>query len=30
MQERLIMDVGMHLGKDTEFYLRKGFDVVAD
>ncbi len=29
MQERLIMDVGMHSGKDTEFYLRKGFDVVA-
>ena len=29
MQERLIIDVGMHSGKDTEFYLRKGFDVVA-
>lgn len=29
MQDRLIIDVGMHSGKDTEFYLRKGFDVVA-
>lgn len=29
MQESLIIDVGMHSGKDTEFYLRKGFDVVA-
>jgi FkbM family methyltransferase len=25
----LIIDVGMHRGEDTEFYLRKGFDVVA-
>jgi FkbM family methyltransferase len=25
----LIIDVGMHLGEDTEFYLRKGFRVVA-
>ena len=25
----LIYDVGMHQGKDTEFYLRKGFRVVA-
>jgi len=26
---RLIYDVGMHNGSDTEFYLRKGFDVIA-
>ena len=25
----LIYDVGMHNGADTDFYLRKGFDVVA-
>jgi FkbM family methyltransferase len=25
----LIMDVGMHLGDDTEFYLKKGFRVVG-
>ncbi|MEN9234871.1 MAG: FkbM family methyltransferase [Gloeomargarita sp. GMQP_bins_25] len=25
----LIMDIGMHEGKDTLFYLRKGFRVVA-
>lgn len=25
----LIYDVGMHLGEDTEFYLKKGFRVVA-
>lgn len=25
----LIVDVGMHRGRDTEFYLKKGFDVVA-
>ena len=25
----LIVDVGMHRGEDTEYYLRKGFDVVA-
>ena len=29
MVEDLIYDVGMHEGKDTEFYLRKGFRVVA-
>lgn len=27
--ERLIFDVGMHVGQDTTFYLRKGFKVVA-
>lgn len=25
----LIYDVGMHLGEDTEFYLNKGFRVIA-
>lgn len=25
----LIIDVGMHNGQDTAFYLAKGFDVVA-
>lgn len=29
MNSTLIMDVGMHTGRDTEFYLLKGFDVVA-
>jgi FkbM family methyltransferase len=27
--EKLIYDVGAHKGEDTEFYLRKGFSVVA-
>lgn len=26
---KLIFDVGMHQGRDTEFYLKKGFRVVA-
>lgn len=25
----LIYDVGLHKGEDTNFYLRKGYDVVA-
>jgi hypothetical protein len=25
----LIYDVGMHSGEDTEFYLKKGFRVIA-
>ena len=25
----LIFDIGMHKGEDAEFYLRKGFRVVA-
>ena len=25
----LIYDIGMHVGQDTEFYLKKGFRVVA-
>jgi len=25
----LIYDVGMHIGRDTEFYLQKGFHVIA-
>lgn len=29
MKNDLIYDVGMHEGQDTEFYLRKGFRVVA-
>jgi FkbM family methyltransferase len=27
--EQLIFDIGMHTGRDTEFYLKKGFKVVA-
>lgn len=27
--QNLIYDVGMHKGEDTEFYLRKGFRVIA-
>ncbi len=26
---RLIFDIGAHTGEDSDFYLRKGFDVVA-
>ena len=29
MDPSLIIDVGMHVGRDTEFYLAKGFRVVA-
>lgn len=29
MNRDLIIDVGMHIGKDTEFYLKKGFRVVG-
>ncbi|RWO92493.1 FkbM family methyltransferase [Mesorhizobium sp.] len=29
MQKDLIFDLGMHDGSDTDFYLRKGFRVVA-
>jgi FkbM family methyltransferase len=29
MREDLIFDVGMHKGEDSEFYLKKGFRVVA-
>lgn len=25
----LILDLGLHIGQDTEFYLKKGFNVVA-
>lgn len=28
-QKNLIYDVGMHRGQDTDFYLKKGFKVVA-
>ncbi|HMH15666.1 MAG TPA: FkbM family methyltransferase [Edaphobacter sp.] len=29
MDSHLIYDVGGHLGEDTDFYLRKGFKVIA-
>jgi FkbM family methyltransferase len=29
MQRDLIYDVGLHKGEDSEFYLRKGFRVIA-
>src|SRR5687768_13986578 len=29
MRPDLIMDVGLHIGRDTQFYLQKGFNVVA-
>lgn len=29
MNKNLIYDVGMHKGEDTDYYLKKGFDVVA-
>ena len=29
MENTLIFDVGAHIGEDSEFYLRKGFNVVA-
>ena len=29
LEEKLIFDIGMHNGRDTEFYLKKGFKVVA-
>lgn len=29
MIETLIFDVGLHTGQDTEYYLKKGFNVVA-
>ncbi|HEY2356250.1 MAG TPA: FkbM family methyltransferase [Phenylobacterium sp.] len=29
MQSDLIYDIGLHRGEDTEFYLKKGFRVVA-
>ena len=25
----LVFDIGMHLGADTEFYLKKGFNVIG-
>jgi len=27
--QNLIYDIGLHVGQDTEFYLKKGFQVVA-
>src|SRR5437899_1108486 len=29
VQNNLLYDVGAHTAEDTEFYLKKGFDVVA-
>ena len=29
MKEQVIFDVGMHTGKDTDYYLKKGFKVIA-
>ena len=29
VDQNLIFDVGAHLGEDTEFYLHKGFRVIA-
>ena len=29
LKQNLIIDLGMHNGHDTDFYLRKGFSVVA-
>jgi FkbM family methyltransferase len=29
MKENLIFDVGFHEGQDTEFYLKKGYSVIA-
>jgi FkbM family methyltransferase len=29
VQDKLIYDVGAHKGEDTEFYLKKGFSVLA-
>jgi FkbM family methyltransferase len=29
INENLIFDIGLHTGRDTEFYLRKGFKVIA-
>src|SRR5580692_10743206 len=29
MQESLIFDIGCHQGEDSDFYLKKGFKVIA-
>lgn len=29
LKPNLIYDVGLHRGEDTDFYLKKGFHVVA-
>ena len=29
MDRKLIIDVGVHKGEDTEYYLKKGFQVVG-
>ena len=29
MEKDLVYDVGLHKGEDTEYYLKKGFRVIA-
>jgi FkbM family methyltransferase len=29
MKSNLVYDIGMHVGQDTAYYLRKGYDVIA-
>ena len=29
LKKNLIFDVGMHKGEDTDFYLKKGFNVIG-
>jgi FkbM family methyltransferase len=29
LNERLVYDIGLHKGEDTDFYLKKGFSVIA-
>jgi FkbM family methyltransferase len=29
MEKNLVFDIGLHRGEDSEFYLKKGFDVVG-
>jgi len=29
LKNNLIFDVGMHKGEDTDFYIKKGFDVIG-
>jgi FkbM family methyltransferase len=29
MEQNLVFDIGLHRGEDSEFYLKKGFDVVG-
>ena len=29
LNERLVYDIGLHKGEDADFYLKKGFSVIA-